>query len=128
MSSGAVPDPTLGSKPHRRDVVSAGNAVTCAVLPRGGWFLGGHDYRLSDGGRVGPLADPVHQFSDAEQLAVGKDCRSAAPNPEVTHQGYVANYVKSHGTHQRFFDNVDLEQFHMLGQRTRGFAVCDHWY
>jgi hypothetical protein len=90
MSSGPVPDPTLGSK----------------KLPRGGWFLGGHDYRFSDDVGVGALADPVHEFSDAEQLAVGKDCRSATPNPEVTSQGHVANYVKSLGTHQRFVDDV----------------------
>ena len=106
MPSGPVPDPTLGSKKHRSAIVSADNAVTCAVLPRGGWFLGGHAYRLSDDVGVGVLADPVHQFADAEQLAVGKNCRSATPNPEVTSQGYVANYVKSLGTHQRFFDDV----------------------
>ena len=95
MSSRPVPDPLLGSEPHRRDIVSAGDTATCAVLSRGGWFLGGHDFRLSDGGRVCALADPVHEFSDAEPLAVGKEYRSAAPNPVATNQGYGASYVKA---------------------------------
>ncbi len=127
MSSVAIPDPTLGSKPHRSDVVSAVNQITCAVLPRGGPLVGGH-FRLSDGGRLSALADALHEFSDAEPLAVGKDCRSATPNPEVTNEGYVANYVKSHGIHQQFFDSVGLEDFRMLGQRTCEFAACDHCY
>jgi hypothetical protein len=81
VSSGPIPDPTLGCKPHRSDVVSAADAVTCSVLSSGARFFGDHDDPLSDGWWASVLPDPVPEFSDIEQLAAGKDYRSAAPNP-----------------------------------------------
>ena len=92
---------------------------------------GGRPVAVSVGAPDTLTVGPAHDFLDVlEQLTRSREFAPGSPYPDagIGCDGYVLNYVNSHGAPDDVMKVYDPHRLPILNQLANEFAVCDHWF